>query len=84
MFSYNDEPTVVFVENGKDIMRFSINKEDDAYHKEWLKEARDAGNTVTIEDMGTGWTYYTSESGTYEDSKDKISKIIEGFGYDAP
>jgi hypothetical protein len=84
MFSYNDEPAVVFVENGKELMRFSTDKEEDTHHTEWVGMMREAGRSVTLEDMKTGWTFYTSEDGTYEDNKNKISKVIEGFGYDAP
>ena len=84
IFSFEDEPSVVFVQDGETLMQFSSDKEDDKFFTEWLKSARKEGNKVDIEWVSTGFTYYTSEKGDYAKDKAKVAKIIEGFGYDAP
>jgi hypothetical protein len=84
MFSYEDTPTVVFIQDGSEMYQFSKDKEGDIFFKNWATSMREEGETVNLDSVRTGWTYYTSEDGVYEDNKDKIGKVIEGFGYDAP
>lgn len=84
IFKLNDEPTVVYVEDGKNLMQFSADKNNDEFFKGWVTTARDAGQTVNLESVSSGWTYYTFEDGDYAKDKAKVAKIIKGFGHDAP
>jgi len=84
IFSYNDKPSVVYIEDGKNITKFSEDKESDEFFKEWVPRARKEGFKVNLEEVSTGWNYYTSEEGDYAKDKEKVAKILKGFGYDAP
>lgn len=84
LFLFNGKPAVVFIENENSVSRYSDDKEEDKFFSEWIKKAKEEKIETGLEDVTTGFSYYTLEHGKYESDKSRVDSVLKDFGYDAP